>query len=177
MEETQRASSNFVGYEYKDVTVVHGMEALWTDSMAGFGWALEGSSTSLTQGINTVNLKFKRDRKIRNKAELTRLQRQFEACVREIEVLEKTKTLGASVFAYVFGIVGTAFMAGSVFSYIGGILPLSIVLAIPAFIGWILPYFSYVKISNKKTASVTPLIDQQYDLIYETCEKASKLLN
>lgn len=177
MEETKRESSNFIGYEYKDVTVTHGMEALWTDSMGSFGWALEGSTTSLTKGMNTVNLKFKRDRKIRNKAEITRLQRQFEAVVKEIESLEKSKTLGASAFAFGFGIIGTAFMAGSVFSYTGGLIPLSIILAVPGFIGWILPYFSYVRISNKRTASVTPLIDQQYDVIYETCEKASGLLS
>ncbi len=131
----------------------------------------------MTQGFNTVNLKFKRDRKTRNKAELTRLQRQFEAAVREIENLEKSKNLGASVFAYAFGIIGTAFMAGSVFSYNGGLIPLSIVLAIPGFAGWILPYFLYIKLTNKKTASVTPLIDRQYDLIYETCENASSLLS
>ncbi len=28
MEETKNENINFIGYEYKDVTVVHGMEAL-----------------------------------------------------------------------------------------------------------------------------------------------------
>jgi hypothetical protein len=173
----KRENSNFIGYEYRDILAVQGMEALWSDSMASFGWALEGSATSLTQGINTVNLKFKRDHKIRNKAELTRLQRQFEAAVREIESLEKSKATGASAFAFTFGVIGTAFMAGSVFSYIGGLIPLCIVLAVPGFAGWILPYFLYEKLKNKKIRSVTPLIDKQYDLIYETCEKASILLD
>lgn len=177
MEEAKRERSNFVGYEYKDVTARNDMVALWSDSMVSFGWELEESTASIVQGINTVNLKFKRDRKIRNKAELTRLQRQFEASVREIETLEKSKTMNASIFAFTFGIIGTAFMAGSVFTYIGDMLLPSIILAIPGFIGWILPYFCYVKLKDKKTASVTPLIDHQYDMIYETCEKASSLLS
>jgi hypothetical protein len=177
MEEAKKERSNFVGYEYKDVIVKNGMVALWSDSLVSFGWELEESTTSIVQGINTVNLKFKRDRKIRNKAELTRLQRQFETFVREIEDLEKSKTMNASIFAFTFGIIGTAFMAGSVFTYIGGMLLPSIILAIPGFIGWILPYFCYVKLKDKRAASAAPLIERQYDMLYETCEKASHLLS
>ena len=69
-------------------------------------------------------MKFKRDRKVRNKAELTRLQRQFDSCVSEIESLERSKYLRASVFAYIIGVVGTAFMAGSVFAYLADMLVL-----------------------------------------------------
>ncbi|AJA47041.1 hypothetical protein CPAST_c09410 [Clostridium pasteurianum DSM 525 = ATCC 6013] len=174
MEESNK--NNFVGYEYRDVTVARDMESIWADSYANFGWLLEGTSSSDIPGINTVNLKFKRNRKIRNKIELTRLQRQFESCARQIENLEKSKNIGASAFAYGFGILGTAFMALSVFSHIGGMLPLSIIFAIPGFLGWILPYFCYVKIRNKKIEKVTPLIDEQYDIIYNTCEKANRLL-
>ncbi len=175
--EEKKEKNNFIGFEYKDVTAVHGMEALWSDSMESFGWVLEGSAASLTPNFNTVNLKFKRDRKIRNKAELTRLQRQFEAAVKEIEKLENSKALEASAAAYGIGVIGTAFMAGSVFSYLGGFIPLCIILAIPGFLGWILPYFLYNKLKSKKTASITPLIDNQYEVIYETCEKASGLLD
>ncbi len=79
--------------------------------------------TPCVQGLTRVTMKFKRDRKIRNKAELTRLQRQFESGAAEIAALEKSKTLGASAAAFLIGIVGTAFMAGSVFSYLAGMLP------------------------------------------------------
>lgn len=123
-----------------------------------------------------MTLKFKRDRKIRNKAELTRLQRQFDSCMAEIESLERSKATLSSAVAYVIGIIGTAFMAGSVFTYNAGYLPLSIVLAIPGFVGWIIPYLAYSRIRRRKTAKVNPLIDQKYDELYETCEKAHALL-
>lgn len=121
-------------------------------------------------------MKLKRDRKIRNKAELTRLQRHFDATASEIETLEKSKVIGASIVAYFIGVIGTAFVAGSVFANQADNMVLSIILAVPGFIGWIIPYLLYCKFSKKKTSTVAPLIDQMYDEIYEVCEKANALL-
>ncbi|SFE23426.1 hypothetical protein SAMN04487969_101810 [Paenibacillus algorifonticola] len=166
---------NFVGYEYKDVTVKHDSKSVYADGYTHFGWTLEGTSNSF-QNVGSVSMKFKRNRKIRNKAELTRLQRQFEACVTEIETLERSKIMAASVAAYVIGIVGTAFMAGSVFAYLSNMLSLSVILAIPGFAGWIIPYFCFRGILKKKTDKVAPFIDKKYDEIYEVCEKANGLL-
>lgn len=174
MSEITRNESNFVGYEYKDLTVKRKMESVYVDGYNNFGWALEGISTSI-QNVGSITMKFKRDRKIRNKAELTRLQRQFDAAVTEIETLENSKVIAASVVAYVIGVIGTAFMAGSVFAYLDNMLPLSIILAIPGFVGWIIPYLLYCSISKKKTNTVAPMIDQKYDEIYEVCEKANAL--
>ncbi|HFL2538642.1 TPA: hypothetical protein ACG3G9_003786, partial [Clostridioides difficile] len=138
-----------------------------------FGWKLENV---LSQGIGVVNMKFKRDRKIRNKAELSRLQRQFDACIAEIERLERAKVMAASVTAYIIGIVGTAFIAGAVFAQNSNNILLSVILAVPGFMGWIIPYFMYKVIQRKKTNKVTPLIDLKYDEIYEVSEKGSRLL-
>lgn len=52
---------------------------------------------------------------------------------------------------------------------------LSIVLAVPGFSGWILPYFVYRRIQEKETKKITPLIEAKYDEIYEICEKGNKL--
>ncbi len=176
MSEITKNAEGFVGYEYKEVTVKRSMESVYADGYTNFGWTLEGTAFPI-QSFNSISMKFKRDRKIRNKAELTRLQRQFEACVTEIERLEFSKVVGASTVAYVIGVVGTAFMAGSVFAHIAGMLPLSVLLAIPGFAGWIIPYFCYLRLCKKKTEQVTPLIDQKYDEIYEVCEKADSLVN
>ncbi len=111
--------NGFIGYEYMEVAADRQMEAVYADSYPSFGWRLD-ACTPCVQGLTRVTMKFKRDRKIRNKAELTRLQRQFESGAAEIAALEKSKTLGASAAAFLIGIVGTAFMAGSVFSAGGG---------------------------------------------------------
>ena len=168
--------NNFVGYEYKDITTSRELEGIYADSYPSFGWALDGAVPIPILGISTITLKFKRDRKIRNKAELTRLQRQFEACVSEIMRMEKSKSASASIVAFTVGIIGTACMAGATFSYLGSLIPLCIVLAVPGFIGWILPYFLYNLTYVKKTDKIAPLIEVKYDEIYEVCGKANALL-
>ncbi|MDF2985976.1 MAG: hypothetical protein K0R50_1486 [Eubacterium sp.] len=172
---SESKNEDFVGYEYKDITVKRNMEAVHADGYINFGWTLEGTSTPI-QSVGSVTMKFKRDRRLHNKAELSRLQRQFDSCVAEIQRLEFSKSLRASAAAYVIGVIGTAFMAGSVFSYLAGMLPLSVILAIPGFAGWGLPYLCYSFIRARKTEEVVPLIDSRYDEIYEICEKANRLL-
>jgi len=169
-------NNDFVGYEYKEVTVGRDMEGVYADGYPNFGWKLEGGSVSPI-GLSTVNLKFKRDRKINNKAELTRLQRQFESNVDDIEKLEQSKATSAFAAALSVGLIGTAFLAGATFAFIfAEMIPLMIVLAIPGFIGWGLPYLLYKKILDKKSKAVSPMIERQYDSIYEVCEKAHALL-
>ena len=173
--DTTNNESNFIGYEYKDITTNRDMESIYVDSYQSFGWKLNNRS-SLPFGLSSVTMKFKRDRKIRNKAELTRLQRQFEACVNDIDSMEKSKASSASIVAYTVGLIGTACLGGATFAYLGGMIALCIILAVPGFIGWILPYFLYNSTYAKKTAKVTPFIEGKYDEIYEVCERANSLL-
>ena len=168
--------NNFIGYEYQDVTVKSSMASLYADGYENFGWQLE--TTKRQPGKpDAITMKFKRDRKIRNKAELTRLQRKFDACVGEITALETSKYVKPSVAAYTVGIIGTGFMAGSVFAVTASMIIPCILLAIPAFAGWALPYFLYRNILVKKTGEVTPLIDQKYEEIYHVCERANTMLD
>ena len=111
--------------------------------------------------------------------ELTRLQRNFEACVAEIENLEKEKTSRPAIQSLSVGILGTAFMAGSTFAVTADppMILLCIILAVPGFLGWIFPYFLYKWGVRRQTERITPLIEEKYDEIYEICEKGNKLLN
>lgn len=168
--------NNFIGYEYHDVTVKRSMASMYADGYENFGWELDGTAEPVGK-LDCVTMKFKRDRKLRNKVELTRLQRNFDACVSEILSLETQKYIKASVIAYIIGIIGTAFMAGSVFAVTADRIISCVLLAIPAFIGWTLPYFCYKTILKKKSDEVSPLIDQKYDEIYLVCEKANALLD
>ena len=108
--------NSFIGYEYQEVSVKRSMASVYADGYSNFGWQIDGT-TEQPGKMGSISMKFKRDRKIRNKAELTRLQRNFDSCVSEILTLESSKYIMASVAAYAVGIIGTAFMAGSVFHY------------------------------------------------------------
>lgn len=175
MEDTGRQRKNFVGYEYKEIIAESSRISFLLDGYECFGWELDENNPSYPK---KEVLHLKRNRKIINKMELTRLQRNFEACVKEIETLERSKTSAATIYALVAGIIGTAFMAGSVFAVTAqpSHIILSIFLAIPAFAGWIIPYFLYRRVVRERTEKFTPLIEQKYDEIYEICEKGNKLL-
>ncbi len=183
MDGTGRGQKSFVGYEYKEIVAEGSRLNFLLDGYESFGWEEDGrlaeSATARSTALQQrTALRMKRNRKITNKVELTRLERNFEACVDEIGKLEKAKTSLAAMYAIIVGVIGTAFMAGSVFAvtaqppnYI-----LCILLAVPGFLGWLFPHFLYKKIAGKQTEKITPLIEAKYDEIYEICEKGNKLL-
>ncbi|HJB82197.1 MAG TPA: hypothetical protein H9711_03500 [Candidatus Mediterraneibacter intestinavium] len=182
-------TGGFIGYEYKEVVTDPGQASFLMDGYANFGWEVDENvmpgglekypeRAGSPQHRKTV-IRLKRDRKIINKMELTRLQRNFEACVSQIDQLEKEKTSRPMAASLTVGILGTAFMAGSTFAVTAEppMVALCIVLAVPGFLGWILPYFLYRAGVRRQTEKITPLIEEKYDEIYEICEKGNKLLS
>lgn len=88
------------------------------------------------------------------------------------------KNYGTAI-ALAVGVVGTAFIAGSVFAVTAQrpYIILSIILAVPDFTGWILPYFIYRGMVKKQEEKVAPFIEAKLDEVYEICEKGNRLLN
>lgn len=187
MEEVK--NKEFVSYEYKEVIAESSKASFLCDGYENFGWELNEKLSGISYGKpvdNThslhqrkIEISLKRKRNIANKMELIRLQSNFEACMNEIEELEKSKTSTATMYATIIGILGTAFMAGSVFAITAQVanIALCILLAIPGFIGWITPYFMYKKMVKRETDKVKNLIEEKYDEIYKICEKGNRLLN
>lgn len=178
MSEIRKDSAQFVGYEYKEITASGERAAFYLDCYESFGW-VQDERTQETFPAAKGKLVLKRERKIVNKAELTRLQRHFEACMDEIAALEKSKTANAKIWAIVVGLIGTVFLAGATFAAVHEppLYVLSAVLAVPGFIGWALPYFLYQKLAAKRAKVVAELVERKYDEIYEICEQGNKLLN
>lgn len=174
---SEMKKSPFVGYEYKEITVSSELAPMYLDCYETFGWELD-ENFNVPNGLDLTTIRMKRDRKIINKMELTRLQRQFEACAREIQDLERSKNTIATMWALVVGILGTAFMAGSVFAVTNDppIYWLSVLLVVPAFAGWLAPLFLYRYKVRVQTHKMQPLIDAKHEEIYEVCEKAHSLL-
>lgn len=178
MSEIRKVSGQFVGYEYKEIPADGERAAFYLDCYESFGWVLDGR-TQESGSAGNGKLLLKRERKITNKMELTRLQRHLEACMDEIRALERSKTTSATIWAIVVGLIGTAFLAGATFAavHVPPIYVLCAVLAIPGFAGWVLPYFLYQKLAAKRSKVVAELVEQKYDEIYEICEQGNKLLN
>ena len=180
------ADAGYIGYEYREITVPREYVSLCLDSYPCFGWEADpnrGAEGGRPRAgtpvkIETETLYFRRNRSLCNKAELTRLQRNFDSCIAELQALEQSKTTAGIVAALVIGLIGTAFMAGATFAVTAEppVIWLTILLAIPGLIGWIVPYFLYRSILRKKTAEIDPLKEKKYDEIEEICERGHSLL-
>ena len=192
MRDVQNPNMGHIGYEYREITVPRELASLCLDSYPCFGWEpdpnhkaeqAERSAWNIQEGRpakkDMVTLYFRRNRSICNKAELTRLQRNFDGCISELQALEQSKNTSSLVAALTIGLIGTAFMAGSTFAVTADppIIWLTILLAIPGLIGWIVPCFLYRSVLRKKTAEIDPLKEQKYDEIDRLCEKGHGLIH
>lgn len=177
MSHTEKNAREFIGYEYKVITTGAEQASMYLDCYRNFGW-FEDENAPVSGNPHQTTLKLKRNRKIINKMELTRLQRNFESCVQEIEKLEKSKTSKATGYALAAGLLGTAFIAGSTFAVTAQPphIVLCVLLAVPGFIGWITPYFLYRRITAEQTGRITPVLEEKYEEIYDICEKGNRLL-
>lgn len=173
----EKEKKSFVGYEYKEITVSANLLSMYLDCYENFGWVLEEELQDMRNPHHII-LRMKRDRKIINKMELTRLQRNFEACAQDLNKLQRAKTSAATIWALVVGIVGTVFMAGATFAVVHEppIIWLCVLLAIPGFIGWIFPYFIYREVVKRQEEKLQPLIEEKMEEIYQVCEKGHSLL-
>lgn len=182
---TNGEKAGYIGYEYREITVPEEYISLCLDSYPCFGWEpdpnrkpAQKSNSSVKLPAKEETLYFRRNRTISNKAELTRLQRNFDSCVAELRALEQAKTTPTRIASLVVGIIGTAFMAGATFAVTAETpdYGLMILLAIPGFTGWILPIFLYRSLLKKRTAEINPLMEKKYDEINSICEKGHRLL-
>ena len=72
----QEHQPSYVAYEYKEIEAKGERAALLMDCYQSLGWEAEKETAS-------GKIMLRRSRKIMNKVELTRLQRNLEACVAE----------------------------------------------------------------------------------------------
>lgn len=178
--------SNYTGYEHMELTTESKHISFLLECYAAFGWELDAYAAqyrgqhSRHTGApehNKIVLPLKRDRKILNKTELTRLQRNFEACMQELRRLEKRKTSKAITLALIVGFVGGIFAVGAILAAIANPPHMiwSVLFAIPALIGCAVPYPLYRRICAEETARVTALMDQKYEEIHAICMRGYNL--
>ena len=170
---------DFVSYEYRTKTVKVKDQSRAIDMYEAFGWEITGTTPTVVDG---VTLSLKRDRKLKHKQELIKLERQAEDTFETINGLHRAKTMGASIFAYIFGVIATLMLGG------GMSLLMLIENSIPALVGGIVlgvvglvlcgvNYIIYSKIAAKKTKQVLPIIDDNEEKLANILEKGNDLLS
>ncbi|MFT4306072.1 MAG: hypothetical protein QM604_04185 [Microbacterium sp.] len=177
--------ASYVAYEYVSVRAPRDLESLYQDTYRGFGWVVEGTEVAdpirplpLTPAIrpSSVTLRLKRDRGIRNRQLVQELQRKAEKSLAAIARMERSKTSSAIAAAIGFGIVGAALLAGAMFSMNAALLALSIVLGAVGLLLWLGGFLAYGVVRGRRVTRVSPLIDREHDVLYETAGQASRLL-
>lgn len=169
---------DFITYEYRTKTVKAKDRTRVIDMSEAFGWEVTGTAST----IEGVTVSLKRDRKIKHKQELMKLERQADETFSAINKLNSAKTLTASVFAYIFGCIATLILGGgmcmtmltenNVPAFVGGI-----VLGIAGIVLCSVNYLIYKKIEEKKTVQVIPLIDDNEEKLANILAKGNDLLN
>ena len=170
---------DFVSYEYRTKTVKAKDQSRAIDMYEAFGWEVTATTPTAVDG---VTLSLKRDRKLKHKQELTKLERQAEDTFKTINGLNRAKTMGASIFAYIIGVIATLMLGG------GMCLVMLIENNIPALAGGILlgvigivlfgiNYVIYSKIAAKKTKEILPIIDDNEEKFANILEKGNDLLS
>ncbi len=169
---------DFISYDYKSVAVKAKDREKAMDMYEAFGWEITSSSAS---PVGEIILSLKRDRKQKHKQELNKLERQAEDSMQTMRSLQRSQTLGASIFAYIFGVVAALVLGG------GMSLTMLVENSIPALVGGIalglvgialcaVNYPIYRKIADKKTKQVLPVIDKTEEDFANILEKGNDLL-
>lgn len=79
----EKKENGFIGFDYKEIKTDSGQAPFILDGYENFGWQIDGhfDMEKKLHGKDRTVIRMKRDRKIMNRAELTRLQRNFEDCL------------------------------------------------------------------------------------------------
>lgn len=183
MLEMNRNAQAYVAYEYKEATVDLKRASEYLDGYESFGWELDdayeahASYAGMPVRESLISLHLRRDRRIVNRMELTRLQRQFEACMKEIHTLEGLKDIHATICSLCTGVVGLALLFCATFTAITSkaLTWLSILLAIPGIICCALAYPIYGRTYQRREREVESLLDAKREEICTICEKGHRL--
>ena len=182
-------AKDFVVYDYLSIDVNPEQEQLYVDCYQNFGWEFVSSSgNNLNQDyyvnnpninqISLVKIKFKRDRKIKNKAELLILQKKMESTLKKNEKLTKEPEMISTMYSMIIGVIGLLFFVFGVLSYIASnpLYILAVLNGIIGIIGFAAAFLINGKVKKQKQEENEVLIEKEYDLISEYCEKANKLI-
>ncbi|WP_304508142.1 hypothetical protein [Anaerotignum sp.] len=157
--------------EYIDVIVNHKLVQLCNDCYHALGW----KTISTNSGLISVKLRLERSKKIKNRVELCKLQRECEDVLMELERLLKLQSLKSKRMAWITSIIIILFFAGALITYFLNFLFLSAVFLIFGCTELGIVYFIFHKYIRKMNKRIILEINRHYDVIYYLCKKAEQL--
>lgn len=168
--------SDIFSYDYTTVEAKGNSAPEIADCYEALGWDLASHRESFGGG---ATLNFKRNRKIKNKDQLSRLQIKLDDAIRSIGELEERKTRSANIVAIIVGIIGTLVFGGGMCMCM--LMPETWALVVGIVLGAVgagicaLGYLAYKKLRAKNTTAMNVLIDKKRDEISAICEDAHRI--
>ncbi len=169
------SASDAIVYEHTALRVPRELESVYRDTSPNFGWVIDSVESGRAASGHTT-LRLKRDRRIRNRPIVQELQRANRAALTTIDALDRSKKTVPMAIAIIIGVIGSAFLAGSVFALQADAMGISIVLGAIGLLGWLGGWVSYIVVKARRAPQVDAAIDQQYEIVYDTAQKAAALL-
>lgn len=167
---------NYITYEYKSVKCKKVDNASIVDTYLSLGYQVTNVDDSKTS-FDTIS--FKRDRQIKHKTELNRLEKKITDLMNQNKKLEKEKSKKPSIIAYVLGsisalIMGTG-MSLTMIEHNPTLFIVGVVIGIIGIILMVLNYFFYNKNYKKNVEEANLLIEENLEKIATVCVQADKL--
>jgi len=175
-QETDDRRGAFTPYEYKSIVAPKAMEAVYVDCYRAFGWE-PSSEVNPILSLDAVSLSFKRDRAAKGNVELTKLQAQCDAALRNLQLIEAKKRSTGMVQALSVGVVAALVLGGGMsLCLTTEYLVAGIVVGVAGLIGCAFPYFINKSLRDKKAETFATASDEQYDKLVQICARAQLLL-
>lgn len=176
--EQRDENRDYKHWEYKEVPSSQVDIAMNMDCYESFGWEVD-EVQSVNRKDGECVLLMRRDRTIANRQELTRLQRNYEDCRHQINLLRESVRARGTAVSLAVGVAGCPFAAGSVLAATAEPLnlPLCVLFAVPALLCFLLPVFLFRAVCEARRRKVEPLMEEKYDEISGLCEKGNRLLH
>lgn len=171
-------NNNVITYDYKTIKARREMESIICDSYQVLGWELTSSSIAESSPM-FLNLSFKRNRKIQNKAQLLKAQEKMDTILGNIDVLQRNKKKAGLNIAILTGIAGTLIMGGglSMIMTIGGI-PATIAGVVLGVLGVstiVLSHFLRQRLRKKTIERLNPILESEFEKLSEINEVSAQL--
>lgn len=166
----------YSSYEYARTTVRSDLATVATDCYESLGFEMTGSKESPASG--TTSLAFRRSRKVRGKAQLSKLQRTVDDLLGSIASMEAEKTRKARTRAIALGtvsalVLGVGMSCTMVWE---NLMAVGIAVGVLGIVGCFLAFLSYRKTVAAETARINPRIEGAYDQLATVCEEAQAIL-
>lgn len=170
------SSSVYRSFEYASTVVDNELVQVAVDSYESLGYEFTGRRASAAGKISTLS--FRRNRKVRGKAQLAKIQRSMDDAIASIGRMEGEKSRKAVSQALAIGIVSALVLGvGMCCTMVwDGLMALGIVVGLLGIAGCVGGFLRYRTVFDRETARLAPSIEKAYDNLATLCEEAQAAL-